>query len=183
MQQDALGLSETQTKRLNRALIEAGLITMKDSPNGKRYGWRDPKGRIVEAYGFDLAAIATRYAEFVRLAEAARAERAALGRLRRRATIARKGIVQILETAQEYRFEGEEWQILAREMAAITRVLRGVDRLDEMEAGVTSLEARQIAARERLESLLKNVIRPPRRSKMNPTNITTTEPSILTRIR
>jgi replication initiation protein RepC len=58
LQQEALGLSETQAKRLNRCLIEAGLVTMKDSPNGKRYGKRDPKGRIVEAYGFDLAPLA-----------------------------------------------------------------------------------------------------------------------------
>jgi replication initiation protein RepC len=168
MQQEALGLSETQTKRLNRALIEAGLVTMKDSPNGKRYGRRNPKGRLVEAYGFDLAPIAMRYAEFVRLAEEAKAERAALGRLRRRATIARKGIVQILETAQEYGFEGEEWQILARETAAITRVLRGVDRLDEMEAGVASLERRQIVARERLESLLNDVNRTPSQVENEP---------------
>jgi hypothetical protein len=32
-----------------------------------------------------------------------------MGRLRRRATIARKGIVQILETAGDYALEGEEW--------------------------------------------------------------------------
>ena len=168
MQQEALGLSETQTKRLNRALIEAGLVTMKDSPTGKRYGRRNPKGRLVEAYGFDLAPIAMRYAEFVRLAEEAKAERAALGRLRRRATIARKGIVQILETAQEYRFEGEEWQSLARETAAITRVLRGVDRLDEMEAGVTSLEHRQTGARERLEGLLNDVNKTPSQAENEP---------------
>src|SRR5271170_4440222 len=37
MQEESLGLSETQAKRLNRSLIEAGLVTMKDSPNGKRY--------------------------------------------------------------------------------------------------------------------------------------------------
>ena len=71
MQQEALGLSPTRAKAINRALIEAGLITMKDSPNGKRYGKRDPKGRIVEAYGFDLSPIAARHAEFVRLAEEA----------------------------------------------------------------------------------------------------------------
>src|ERR1039458_335277 len=41
MQQEALGLSSTRAKAINRALIEAGLITMKDSPNGKRYGRRD----------------------------------------------------------------------------------------------------------------------------------------------
>src|SRR6202047_5489601 len=84
LQQEALGLSETQAKRLNRCLIEAGLVTMKDSPNGKRYGKRDPKGRIVEAYGFDLSPLAARYAEFVRLAEEGRAEREAMGGLRRR---------------------------------------------------------------------------------------------------
>jgi replication initiation protein RepC len=106
MQQQALGLSSSQVKEINRRLIELGLVTMKDSPNGKRYGKRDPKGRIVEAYGFDLAPIAAYHAEFVRLAEEGRAERAAMGRLRRRATIARKGIIQILETAREYGHEG-----------------------------------------------------------------------------
>src|SRR3981189_3270050 len=109
MQQEALDLSPTQVKEINRRLIELGLVTMKDSPNGKRYGKRDPKGRIVEAYGFDLAPIAARHAEFVRLAGEGRAERLAMGRLRRRATIAKKAIVQILETAQEYGFAGEEW--------------------------------------------------------------------------
>ena len=71
LQQEALGLSATRVKAINRALIEAGLITMKDSPNGKRYGTRDARGSIIEAYGFDLSPIAARHAEFVRLAEEA----------------------------------------------------------------------------------------------------------------
>jgi replication initiation protein RepC len=168
MQQEALGLSETQVKEINRRLIELGLVTMRDSPNGKRYGKRDPKGRIVEAYGFDLAPIATRHAEFVRLAEEGRAERAAMGRLRRRATIARKGIIQILETAREYGHEGEEWQILSRETEALTRALRAVERVDEMEVGVTSLERRQRAARERLEILLGTVETDPKQPENRP---------------
>jgi replication initiation protein RepC len=155
MQEEALGLSATQVKEINRRLIELGLITMRDSPNGKRYGRRHEKtGHIIEAYGFDLAPIAMRHAEFVRLAEEGRAERAAMGRLRRRATIARKAITQILETAQEYGFAGEEWITLAHETAALVRALRDVERPDEMETGVTSLERRQHAARERLEILL-----------------------------
>src|SRR4051794_28131264 len=137
MQQEALGLSPTQVKETNRQLIERGLVTMKDSPNGKRYGQRDPKGRIVEAYGFDLSPISARCVEFCRVAAEGRAERLAMGRLRRRATIARKGIVQILETAAEYGFEGEEWLTLGSDMAAIMRALRGVERLDEMEIGVS----------------------------------------------
>ncbi|MGE0279030.1 MAG: plasmid replication protein RepC [Rhizobiaceae bacterium] len=168
MQQEALGLSPTQVKRLNRSLIELGLVTMKDSPNGKRYGHRDPKGRLVEAYGFDLAPIALRHAEFVRLAEQGRAVRLAMGRLRRRATIARKGIGQILETAAEYGLTGEEWQVLAADMAALTRALRGVERLDEMELGVASLERRQTAACERLETLLGLVDSDPKGAKNGP---------------
>jgi replication initiation protein RepC len=154
LQEDALGLSPTQAKATNRALIEAGLITMKDSPNGKRYGRRDAQKRIVEAYGFDLSPLAARYAEFVRLAEEAKAERAEMGRLRRRATIARNGITQILETVAEYGFAGEEWLTLIRETRSLTLALRRVEQPAEMALGVESLERRQRLARERLEFLL-----------------------------
>jgi replication initiation protein RepC len=154
MQQEALGLSATRVKAMNRALIEAGVLTMKDSPNGKRYGVRNRAGRIIEAYGFDLAPIATRHAEFVRLAEEARAERAELGRLRRRATIARKGIIQIVETAAEYGLEGEDWAGLARDAQGLARALRTVERPAEMLLGVENLEWRQRQARECLETLL-----------------------------
>jgi hypothetical protein len=46
MQREVLGLSESRVKATNRALIDAGLLTMKDSPNDKRYGVRDRAGRI-----------------------------------------------------------------------------------------------------------------------------------------
>lgn len=154
LQQTALGLSPTQVKAINRALIEAGVIAMRDSPNGKRYGQRDARGQIVEAYGFDLSPLALRHAEFVRLAEQGRAERLLLGRLRRRATIARKGIAQILEAAAEYGLDGEEWQQLARESGQLVRVLRGIEHPDEVTLGVESLERRQRLARERLETQL-----------------------------
>ena len=91
-----------------------------------------------------------------------------MGRLRRRATIARKAIIQILETAAEYAIEGEEWITLARESEALARALRGVERVDEMEAGVTSLERRQTAARERLETLLGVVESDPKGAENRP---------------
>lgn len=155
-QQEALGLSESRVKALNRVLIEVGVITMKDSPNGKRYGVRDRAGRITEAYGFDLSPIAGRHAEFVRLADEARAERAEMGRLRRRATIARNGITQILDTAAEYGFQGEEWVSLLRDSRHLAKALRKVERPEEMALGVESLERRQRTARERLEILLSS---------------------------
>lgn len=154
MQQEALGISPTQAKAINRCLIEFGLVSMKDSPNGKRYGKRDTHGRIIEAYGFDLSPVALRYTEFCRLAEAGRVERAILGRLRRRATIARKSIIQILETVAEHRLYSEEWLTLRRDCDAIGSALRRVERSEEMEVGVAALERRQQNARERLEALL-----------------------------
>jgi replication initiation protein RepC len=156
LQREALGLSESRVKMLNRALIEGGLITMKDSPNGKRYGKRDARGQIVEAYGFDLSPVAARHAEFLRLAAEAKAERIEMGRLRRRATIARNGITQILETAAEYGFLGEEWIILRRETRDLREALRKVEP-EEMALGVESLERRQRSARERLELLLSKL--------------------------
>src|SRR5271163_1786388 len=168
LQQEALGVSETQAKRLNRHLIEVGLITMKDSPNGKRYGRRDARGRIVEAYGFDLSPLAARHQEFVQLAGEGRAERAAVGRLRRRATIARKGIAQILETARDYDLRGEEWPTLEREARAIVQELKRAELPSDLEATVVSLERRQYEARNRLEMLLKDVNKAPSQPEIAP---------------
>jgi replication initiation protein RepC len=167
----ALGLERSQVKEIIRCLIELGLVTMKDSPNGKRYGNRHPNnetGRITEAYGFDLSLFAVRHAEFVRLAEEHQAERRAMKKLRRRRTIAHRGIIQILETAQEYGFEPEEWAILARETKDLTGALKDVDRLDEMETGVASLERRWQAARGRIEVLLGTVDSDPKEPENRP---------------
>jgi replication initiation protein RepC len=155
-----LGLERSQLKEIIRRLVELGLVTMKDSPNGKRYGNRHPNnetGRITEAYGFDLSLFAVRYTEFKRLAEALDADRRAMKKLRRRRTIALKAITQILETAEDYGFEAEEWQLLARETADLARALRSFERPAEMETGVTSLERCWQAGRERLEILLGTV--------------------------
>jgi replication initiation protein RepC len=65
---------------------------MKDSPNGKRPGRRHEKtGHIIEAYGVDLSPLAACHAEFLRLAEEGRAERAVMGRLRRARDDRQKG--------------------------------------------------------------------------------------------
>jgi replication initiation protein RepC len=61
-QQEFLGLSARRVKVLNRALFEAGIFVMRDNPQGRRYGRRDDKGHIIEAYGFDLSPLAQRFA-------------------------------------------------------------------------------------------------------------------------
>ena len=154
LQCDTLGIGLTQAKALNRQLTELGLVTMKDSPNGKRYGRRDRQGRLVEAYGFDLSPLFTRMAEFQAAAEEGRALRERMRHLRRRTTIARNGLLQILETVEEQGLSDASWQVLEAEARTLARSLKHVERVEEMELGVLSLERRQREARERLENQL-----------------------------
>ena len=156
LQQQALGIGITQAKALNRHLVELGLVTMKDSPNGKRYGKRNSQGRIVEAYGFDLSPLAARLEEFQAIAARAREERDQMRQLRRRATIARRGLDQVLETAAELGLVGPEWGQLGAEARALAHALKRTERLDELALGVANLERRHVEARKRLESATVN---------------------------
>ena len=81
------------------ALHDAGLIAFIDSPSRRRYGLRDERGRIREAYGIDLRPLAARYEEFCAAAEAAEADFQERKALRRLASIARQKIEQICSAA------------------------------------------------------------------------------------
>jgi len=154
MQGEDLCLGPSQVKNLNRQLVEHGLLVMKDSPNGKRYGVRSPKGRIVEAYGFDLSPLGERMAEFRSIAEEGRALRLRIQALRRRATIARNGLRQIIETAKEHAlvsFETATWQEAA---GNASRGLAAIRDADQMEFAILRLERLQNEARGHLDSLL-----------------------------
>jgi replication initiation protein RepC len=152
LQQQALGIGITQAKALNRHLVELGLVTMKDSPNGKRYGKRDRQGRIVEAYGFDLSPLAARFEEFQAIAARAREEREQMRQLRRRATIARRSLDQVLETAAEFGLADPVWGKLGQEARSLAHALKRTERLDELALGVANLERRYLEARKRLET-------------------------------
>ncbi len=154
MQQQELGLGPSQVKNLNRHLVELGLVVMRDSSNGKRYGRRDPQGRIVEAYGFDLSPLASRCAEFRAQAEAGREERARAQAVRRRATIARNGIRQLLETADEQRIAGDDWDACRNAATTASRGIAGRKGSTEMEIAVGTLERLQREMRLHLKNAL-----------------------------
>jgi replication initiation protein RepC len=125
-------------------LIEARLIVAVDSPTGRRWGRRDPAtSKIIEAYGFDLAPLAVRYAEFIAAAEQARADRAARAALRRRLTIASKAIRQIGETALAYRLADRDWEAWTQEAIALAGGVAEDATLAHLEAVVADLEARR----------------------------------------
>ncbi len=50
-----LGLSVRQIQRIEKRLFEAGVLNWQDSPNNKRYGQRSKDGRLINAYGVNLA--------------------------------------------------------------------------------------------------------------------------------
>lgn len=100
------GFSLATLRRHVRRLCEAGLIWMKDSPNGKRYGRRDADGVIVEAYGFDLAPLAARAEEFTALHAQLTAERQFCKSLRNTLTVTRRVIRAKIEKALESQLKG-----------------------------------------------------------------------------
>ena len=63
-------------------LVDCGVIIRRDSPNGKRYARKDRDGLINQAFGFDLAPLVARAAEFEAMAEEIRAADRALARPR-----------------------------------------------------------------------------------------------------
>lgn len=101
------GMAETTLRRHLAALVEAGLLTRRDSPNGKRYVRRDQQGSIGEAYGFSLAPLVARAGEIELLAAEVVAERLRLQRLRERVTLVRRDIAKLIETALEDGIAGD----------------------------------------------------------------------------
>lgn len=100
------GFSLATLRRHVRRLCEVGVISMKDSPNGKRWGRRDADGVIVEAYGFDLAPMAARAEEFEALYEHLQAERALCTSLRNAITVTRRMIRAKIEKALDAGLRG-----------------------------------------------------------------------------
>ncbi|TBC88842.1 replication initiation protein RepC (plasmid) [Rhizobium leguminosarum] len=108
------GMAEQTVRRHLAALVEAGLLLRKDSPNGKRYVRRDRAGEVDEAFGFSLAPLLARAEEIEQLAAAVMAERQHVQRLRERITLCRRDIAKLIEAAVEEEIPGD-WQGLYHE--------------------------------------------------------------------
>jgi replication initiation protein RepC len=97
----AKGMAHTTMRRYLALLVDAGIIIRRDSPNGKRFARKTAGGSIRQAFGFDLAPIVARAAEFKTLAEEVQADRCALQYARERISLARRDIVKIIATGLE----------------------------------------------------------------------------------
>ncbi len=112
--EEQTGLSLRAVQRHICRLCEAGIISMKDSPNGKRWGRRNDEGYIIEAYGFDLAPLAARTEEFKILNAQNLEERALCKSLRHKITISRRIIRAKIEKALENSLKGP-WREFEKE--------------------------------------------------------------------
>jgi replication initiation protein RepC len=97
----AKGMAHTTMRRYLALLVDAGIIIRRDSPNGKRFARKTAGGSIRQAFGFDLAPLVARAAEFKTLAEEVQADQCALQYARERISLARRDIVKIIATGLE----------------------------------------------------------------------------------
>lgn len=93
------GMADATLRRHLAALVEAGLILRRDSPNGKRYCRRDDHGEVESAFGFDLSPLALSAAGIHAAAEEVRAQARLCNRLRGEITIHLRDIGKVIEAA------------------------------------------------------------------------------------
>jgi replication initiation protein RepC len=127
----AHGITGTTLRRHLAALVEAGLIIRRDSPNGKRYARKDDTGTIESAFGFDLSPLHARAEEFALMAQAVAAERARYRRAREELTICRRDVRKLLTAAMEEGADGD-WAAIENMYVSLCGRLPRAPSLDQM---------------------------------------------------
>lgn len=150
--QRAHGMTASTLWRHLTALIGAGLILRRDSPNGKRYARRDASGeeRYSDAFGFDLTPLVARAAEFDNLLEEARTERRQRALLKERISLLRRDVSKLL-AMDDLPETPAHWPALEREAASLMQPLRSVKSMDDLRALESALETLRRSAVNALE--------------------------------
>jgi replication initiation protein RepC len=135
----AHGIAGTTLRRHLAALIDAGLIERRDSPNGKRYAHRGRGREIEAAFGFSLAPLLARAGELANLAQQVAAERRCFKRAKEALSLCRRDIRKLISAAVEEGADGDWATIEAMFIGLLARLPRSPRRedvdavLDEME--------------------------------------------------
>ena len=148
----AHGMTETTLRRHLAALVAAGIVIRRDSPNGKRYARKGDNGEVETAFGFDLAPVLARAGEFALLAAEAAASRRAAMMARERITILRRDIGKMIQTGSASGAR-DEWLAFARVYASLCRRLPRVVTSDLVEPLAADLMALALTVGKALEVL------------------------------
>ncbi len=153
----AHGMAEQTIRRHLAALVEAGLIVRRDSPNGKRYARRTRAGDLHEAYGFSLAPLLSRAGEIEHLAAEVVAERLHAQTLRERISLLRRDIAKLIETAIVEAVSGD-WDAIHCGFRYIVDSLPRSPNLAELEHLLQKLDLLHLEIVNRLEKHAKTKI-------------------------
>jgi replication initiation protein RepC len=107
----ANGIAGTTLRKSLAALVDAGVLIRKDSPNGKRYARKGQGGSIEDAYGFSLAPLLARADEFAALAQRVAAEQRRFRMAKDHLTIARRDVRKLITAGIEEGVSGN-WAIV-----------------------------------------------------------------------
>ncbi|MGK9086237.1 replication initiation protein RepC [Brucella intermedia] len=105
----AHGMPESTLRRHLASLVKAGLISRRNSPNGKRYAYKDRAGQVEEAFGFSLLPLLERGAEIAKSAEKIRADTMLAKRTREQITLKRRDLAAKIDSALA-EHPGEHWK-------------------------------------------------------------------------
>jgi replication initiation protein RepC len=148
------GMPASTLRRQIAALVDAGLIVRRDSPNGKRYARKGRGGEIKLAFGFDLAPLVARAEEFERLAQEIEAEARAVRLAKERITLCRRDIAKMIATGIEESVPTERAGQGPASWQEIHVVFRGLVEGISRTAGLEELEA----AADALSSLADDIL-------------------------
>ncbi len=117
------GMPASTLRRQLVALVDAGLIVRRDSPNGKRYARKGRGGEIKLAFGFDLAPLVVRAQEFEGMAQEIEAEIWAIKLAKERITLCRRDIAKMIATGIEEGVPSAQDRAGARKLGGASRHL------------------------------------------------------------
>ncbi|MGY6549960.1 MAG: plasmid replication protein RepC [Roseinatronobacter sp.] len=175
------GMACSTMRRHLARLVEAGLITRRDSPNGKRYVRQHAGARV--AFGFDLSPLWCRAEEISRAADEIRAREDRLRRLREVVSLMRRDLAGLAEFGAQIQPDRAIWSTVcaaAQKAACALRRKLAVDDLIGLHQELDGLldKARLELEAGHSEEMSSNDAQDERHHQNSKTEITDLEPTL-----
>ncbi len=132
------GMPCSTMRRHLAKLVDSGLITRRDSPNGKRY--RRRYGPIQASYGFDLTPLVVRGAEITKAAKQAQAEGERIKYLREQISLMRRDLTALVDHCRKAKTQKMDLAAVENLIDQVSRTLRRKLTVDKLEAIHSELE-------------------------------------------
>jgi len=135
----AHGITGSTLRRHLAALVDAGLIIRKDSPNGKRYARKDKAGTIEHAFGFNLAPLRARADELAHMAQQVAADRKALRLVKERLSLCKRDVRKLISAAMEEGASGD-WGMIEALFIGLLARLPNAPQIGDLDPVVDEME-------------------------------------------